>query len=150
MNYIQIGSGALLIAVLAACSTPAEQRESLRTKTISEGWERVPTNEVQTLFSDATLSGATDKTQWSTYQSPDQTTRGIAKGSWGEETDSGTYKITADGTWCRTWTKWGNGQEGCAEVYRKEGRLKMVVVSGKIGELPSFEADIEPGNPLAL
>jgi len=58
--------------------------------------------------------------------------------------------VTPEGHYCRTWTRWGNAQEGCAEVYRKDDTLNFIVVRGKIGRDPQFQAAYQKGNPFEL
>jgi len=150
MTTKKIASAILMASIVAACASPQEQRQTLREATLAEGFAPIAADELNTLFADATLSGSTGEYEWQTYFGVDQAQRGFAKGSDWEETDQGTYKITPDGKFCRTWTKWRNGEETCAEVYRKDDSLKLLVVSGKMGNEPQLDAVVQTGNPFEL
>ena len=150
MEIKKVGSGALLAVVLAACAAPEEQRQSLRETALAEGFVQVPAEDVPALFVDATHVGTLSDGEWQSYYAADSSLRGTFQGSQGKETDVGTYRVTPEGVYCREWSRWGNGQEGCAEVYQKGDVLRMIVVSGRIGRTPHYDAMHQPGNPFEL
>lgn len=150
MNIAKIGTAILMSVTLAACAAPEEQRQSLQETAIVEGWTRVSAEEAKVLLADTTLSGSSGGTKWQTYYSADQIQRGYAKGSDWEETDEGTYEITPEGIYCRTWKRWSDAQEGCAEIYQKGDNVRLIVVSGKLGNDPQFEGVVQQGNPFDL
>jgi hypothetical protein len=62
---------------------------------------------------------------------PDGTMIGRAWGDWGEQSDTGKWRVSDAGEWCRTWaTQWDAGKEGCFKVFRSGDILQMVQTSG--------------------
>jgi hypothetical protein len=67
----------------------------------------------------------------------------VKGGSDGAAHDMGTWHITADGQWCRTWNVWENRQEHCHTVYR-EGESFAFAAKNQFGTAVCRRA---PGNP---
>ena len=53
MNIVRVGSAVLLGAMLAACASPQEQKQSLQEAALAEGFTPVSAAELTGLFADA-------------------------------------------------------------------------------------------------
>lgn len=62
---------------------------------------------------------------------------GNLKGSGFDESDSGTWRVTEDNLYCRTWTKWGKATEGCKKVYQPAEKQLIFIPTG-----PNHKSDI--------
>jgi hypothetical protein len=60
------------------------------------------------------------------------------------EQDVGTWHITPEGQWCRTWRWWDNRRERCHMVYREGETFELSVKDRFFGTAPSRRV---PGNP---
>lgn len=69
----------------------------------------------------------------------------------GHEDAAGTWEITANGLYCRTWSNnWGDGEPGCFHVHRDTDRLVFDHVSGSRGDANRYTYRLLPGNPHGL
>lgn len=132
--------GAALL--LAACQTPAERMAEKRHTLMAEGWQPLDQAGVQEVLHDATHTATVGNgLEWNGYYEPDGTMRGSLSDG---ETDSGTYTISEDGTYCRAWSKWRDGKEGCAKFFRRGNELNSIRVSGSYNDDGSWS--FAPGN----
>lgn len=72
---------------------------------------------------------------------------GTIAGKGGGDTDTGTWRVSEEGYWCRTWTKWGSGKEGCFEVtHSKKDKYKFKRKSGTSTQ-KVYKTKFLEGNP---
>jgi len=105
--------------------------------------------ELRTYIAGNTSSGITKKGDtYHVYSSPDGTMSGRSTSSNNKKSqDSGTWEITRDSQYCRTWDKWRNGKRDCYQVYALEGnkfRMKS------IGKSYDIVFKIREGDPEGL
>jgi len=73
--------------------------------------------------------------------------------AWSGETElgQGTWELTPDGLYCRTWDNdWGGGGRGCFKVSRTPHTLVFEHVSGTRGSATRYVYLLLPGNPYGL
>jgi len=68
-----------------------------------------------------------------------------------EELGQGTWELTPEGLYCRSWENdWGGGGRGCFRVSRTPHTLVFEYVSGTRGEATRYVYLLLPGNPYGL
>jgi len=66
----------------------------------------------------------------------------------GHDDAAGTWEVTPDDLYCRTWSNnWGNGKRGCFRVHREAATLVFDHVSGSRGDADRYTYLLLPGNP---
>lgn len=83
---------------------------------------------VRALFADNTSTSTTSssKSGWM-YTRSDNTTLGRLSNG---EMDEGTWRISQEGWFCRTWKNWADGKEGCWQVGEKNEYVKLTPKAG--------------------
>jgi len=89
--------------------------------------------ELRTYIAGNTSSGKTRKGDtFHVYSNPDGKMYGTSINKFNKESqDSGTWEITRDSQYCRTWDKWRNGKRDCYQVYALEGNKFRMKAIGK-------------------
>ena len=102
---------------------------------------------VEAMFGGKTEVGTSrEGNKYSVYWSPDGTARGTAKGDFGTDTDTGTWTVTADGWFCREFSDWRNGNQGCWKVYDMGKQLVMIATSGNARDRKLAKSALKIGN----
>ena len=99
---------------------------------------RLTADQIRLQLIDHTISGVTGGMQFDLYTAPD----GTQKLKMTNFTDAGTWRIIADGRWCRTWRVALGGKEDCFTVY-KSGETYYSVTEGAVRSVYTAR----PGNP---
>jgi len=108
---------------------------------IKEGHKSLSGEQVRELISGNTYRGSDVISQWPNfvlYYSAD----GQMRGRSAEHTDQGKWWITKD-QYCRKWSKWNKGEEGCKHVYKVGELIHWFNEDGKMTDV----GVIESGNP---
>ena len=118
----------LLAASLAACGTPSEAPPR----------QALSADEIQTVLIGNTLvrlmGGAFFSWEYNGVHAADGTMVGRVRGPSEVERVSGTWEVTGDDLYCRTWSNnWGDGRRGCFRVSRAGEELIFEHVSGSSG-----------------
>lgn len=66
----------------------------------------------------------------------------------GPQTDTGTWKVNADGTLCATWQHWNNSTPVCVSIFKLDNGLLLVNSKSKKFETLLLSTDIKTGNQL--
>lgn len=126
---------------MAACTTAQDRMEE-------SGTEPLTKSEVSEMMVGVTEKGvAPSGSNYMVYRSAKGEMRGKAWGSWGQDTDVGTYTISSDGLYCSKWQSWNNGQERCWRVYEDGDDIVYAGVSGGAKDMEVRKANIVEGNP---
>jgi len=68
-----------------------------------------------------------------------------------EQVGHGTWELTPDGLYCRTWeNEWGGGKRGCFRVAGAPQTIVFDYVSGSRGDAERYIYRLVPGNPYGL
>ena len=109
--------------------------------------EQLTADEIRALLPSNTLSGRTQKQrQVIVYHNPDGTMEGMSRGQ-GIHYDSGTWRVTDEGQYCRKWQRWRAKDEDCFLVYRIDDDSYQLKA---IGDVYNGRARILPGDPNGL
>jgi len=141
------------LLLLAACQSPSADDDALELTPLAGP----ALHEVLTTHTLA-RSGGTLWQAWdyvSLHRSDGSTSSGSMTGrvAWSgeEQVGHGTWELTPDGLYCRTWAnEWGGGKRGC---FRVAGAPQMIVfdyVSGSRGNAEHYVYRLVPGNPYGL
>lgn len=65
-----------------------------------------------------------------------------------DQTDTGTWKVSADGTLCATWQHWDNSKPICVQVYNLNNALVFVNAKNKKFETMIMMENIKSGNKM--
>jgi hypothetical protein len=126
---------------LGACSTAQERMEEA-------GKESLTKSEVSELMVGVTERGvAPSGSKYMVYRAENGEIRGKAWGSWGDDTDQGTYTIAEDGLYCSKWQNWNDGKERCWRVYEEGDDIIYAGVSGGAQDIEVQKSNIVEGNP---
>lgn len=119
----------LSILLLAGC---VSTKQKFQDDMMAQGVKPLTASEVKALFSNATDSHGTSKHEAKVYYSADGKLQGHVKASWGEDSDSGEWRVSEDGLLCTKYRKWGKGGENCASVYpgKADGEYTLILGSG--------------------
>ncbi len=147
---------AIKLITMLVVSTTLMACESMDTKVANQiaesGATALTADEIRTTMSGNSVyeKGKTSKgnpMQFTGYYQ-DGTMKGRAWGSGWDETDTGTWKATENNEFCRMWSNWRDGKEGCFKLYRlSDTEIAWEAVSGA-GSMSI--SSIEPGNPYEL
>ena len=121
---------AVVLALLFA-ATPAAFANPPGTK--------LSADEIRQQLIDHTTYGQVNGLPYVQYVGPD----GTQKIKMTNFSDSGTWRITGDGEWCRTWKISTGGKEECVTVYKSGDTYYSVTPQGAVRA--SYTA--KPGNP---
>ncbi len=136
---------ALLAFVVAGCQATPEVKENREATLAAEGWVPLDAPALKSIFPGHTHSNVPgSEFNFDVYFSADGTMRADLNGN----PDSGTYYITDDGLYCRTFQIFRSGTERCVKLYLKDTTLRTVLVSGDGGDDSRWI--YAPGNPRAL
>jgi hypothetical protein len=94
------------------------------------------------LFADSTWKGATTSGKGWMYTRSDNTIVGRLKNG---DTDEGTWRISKEGWFCRTWKRWADGKEGCWQV-ELGGKYRYYKFTPKAGVARPYEIKILQGD----
>ena len=98
------------------------------------------------LLSGNTAYGEEESYNWRTYFGADGTLRGRRWGDSGQQTDQGTWEITAENQLCTQWqTAWDDRKRACFEVYKDGETVKMLTMDGNAD---SYELQVAAGDRL--
>jgi len=129
MRWMTRATG-LALLVLAGCATPPEQGAL----TADQIRQTVTVNPL-------TRCGSVLLGQWryTGRHGRDGTMTGLVLAGESREEAAGTWRVTTDGLYCRTWNNtWAEGREGCFRVTRAGDSLTFDHVSGAPGEATSY------------
>ncbi len=121
----------LVAAVLVIGITQSISADSLGTKLTGD--------QIRQQLVDHTTYGMVSGRSFAQYVASDGTQR-IRMANF---SDSGTYRITDDGQWCRMWKVSAGGREDCVAVYKNGDTFYSVTPDGSVRA--SYTA--KPGNP---
>ena len=142
MNYRKIITVLGAALLLAACQTPAEKMALKRQGLMADGWQPLDQAGAKEVLNGTTHTATLGNgLEWNGYYEPDGTMRGSLSNG---DTNSGIYRIAEDGTFCRRWSKWRDGKEGCARFFRRGNEINSIRVSGAYNDDGSWT--FEPGN----
>jgi hypothetical protein len=100
--------------------------------------------QINTLIVGNTGFGEEEQFNWRTHYASDGTMTGRIWGDAGQETDNGTWEITAEAHLCRQWQiKWGDLKRACFEVYKDGEAIKLINMDGNAD---SYEMMMASGN----
>ncbi len=144
---------AIIIAILlaslqlAGCQTTAESPTAE-----SPTPQRLTAAEIEETLVGNTLvrSGGSWFSSWeyNGLHSADGSIMGRVTTSGGEERVAGTWEVTGDDVYCRTWSNhWGGGRRGCFRVSRAGDSLIFEHDSGASGGSERYVYDWRPGKP---
>jgi len=120
----------LSILLLAGC---VSTKQKFQDDMMAQGVKPLTASEVKALFSNATDSHGTSKHEAKVYYSADGKIQGKVKGSWGEDSDEGEWRVSEDGLLCTKYLgKWSKFGENCASVYpgKADSEYTLIQVSG--------------------
>ena len=100
---------------------------------------RLTGDQIRQQLIDHTISGTVNGAPFEQYASP----AGTQKIKVGNFNDAGSWRIAADGQWCRTWKVSTGGREDCVAVYKNGNTYYSVTPQGAVRA--SYTA--KPGNP---
>jgi hypothetical protein len=100
---------------------------------------KLTADQIRQQLVDHTTYGTISGRAYVQYVAPD----GTQKIKMANFTDSGTYRITSDGVWCRTWKISTGGKEDCVTVYKDGDTYYSVTPDGGIRATYT----VQPGNP---
>jgi len=133
----------LVMEAIKAERKGAEKPELRKTEEslIQEGRKSLSGEQVRELISGNTYRGSDVISQWpnfALYYAAD----GQMRGRSAEHTDQGKWWISKD-QYCRKWSKWNKGEEGCKHVYKVGELIHWFNEDGKMTDV----GVIESGNP---
>lgn len=86
--------------------------------------------------------------EYASLHGRDGTTTARVWWSDGQESAQGSWEVTVDNQYCRTWSNnWGNGKRRCFRVHREADMLIFDHVSGSRGDADRYTYSLLPGNP---
>ena len=89
--------------------------------------------------------------EYAGFHRDDGTMIGRAWWPGGAETAVGTWEISQDGLYCRTWNNhWGDGAYGCFRVERSGDTLIFAQTENAPGNTETYRYQHKPGNPFGL
>lgn len=100
---------------------------------------------VKEILSGNTQEGRYKTKKFYTLAKPD----GTLSAKWSNDKNTGTWRISDEGYWCRTWSSWQNGKEGCFElIHKKDNKYEFKKKSGSGSAKIKFK--LLEGNPKEL
>lgn len=112
---------------------------ALQTALASPPGTKLTGDQIRQQLVDHTTYGTISGRAYVQYVAPD----GTQKIRMANFADSGTYRITSDGLWCRTWKVSTGGKEDCVAVYKDGDTFYSVTSEGGVRATYT----VKPGNP---
>jgi len=132
---------AVLTLAIAGCTSAQE-------KMADAGKEPLSAEEVRNALSDATERGTNSEgTNYVVYRGPDGEIRGKAWGSWGTSTDTGTWSVEPDGTFCTQYNEWRDGIRRCWKIYEDGDTYVLAGVTAAAQDDEIRKDQLSDGNP---
>ena len=146
--FLSATTGLAMLLVVGACAGQSPSDSGL-------ALQPVVASQAQTALVGNTLyrrgGGWFDSWQYAGLHAADGTMTGRVWWSDGAEAAQGTWELTGDGVYCRTWQNdWGSGQRGCFALSRDGDILVFDHVSGSRGDADRYVYRLLPGNPHGL